>query len=269
MTILEMVLRTMEIYQQTYPEDAFIIVTDTEKVVGALSGRQIALQFQVGTPVHQMKGTVIEKAMRIGERVQEERPQNHVVATAIPIYEDGKMVGAIAAVVSNEKYDTLRFNATNLASMVEEMSAITDQVTQATQDVAKQVMDAAQICDTMLGNVDSINSIASFVQEIASQSQLLGLNAAIEAARAGEHGRGFAVVANYIRQMAEESKRSVKDIHEKLDRLRNLISEINAAMQQISADTEEHLASMEELKATFEHIVRTADELANLSKLGD
>lgn len=267
MTKLEMVIQTLDIFQKTYPEDAFIFVTDNEKVVGGISGQHITLQFPVGTPMEALQGTVIEKALRAGGRVQEERPANQVVATATPIYEGGKMVGAVVAVVSNKKYEALRSSASELAAMVEEMSATTDEVTQVSQNVSNRVTDTAEMSKIMSNDVEDIHSVASFVQQVASQSQLLGLNAAIEASRAGEHGLGFAVVADEMRKMAEQSKRSANDIHEKLERIRSFIHELNAAIHEILANTEEHLASMQELKETYEHIARTADDLANFSKL--
>jgi methyl-accepting chemotaxis protein len=71
----------------------------------------------------------------------------------------------------------------------------------------------------LAGETKAINQIVETINDIATQTNLLSLNASIEAARSGEAGRGFAVVANEIRVLADQSKEAANEI-------RNIIGSI-------------------------------------------
>ncbi|MCM3338888.1 methyl-accepting chemotaxis protein [Paenibacillus sp. MER TA 81-3] len=76
---------------------------------------------------------------------------------------------------------------------------------EATDHVATAITQLAR-------QTEGISKITRTISEIAEQTNLLSLNASIEAARAGEHGRGFAVVAQEVRNLAEESTASTKEV---------------------------------------------------------
>ena len=78
---------------------------------------------------------------------------------------------------------------------------------------------------SLIERTKQINIIVRSVNEIASRTNLLSLNASIEASRAGNAGRGFSVVASEIRKLAEKSKSSVGNIKELVDDIQKSVKE--------------------------------------------
>lgn len=101
--------------------------------------------------------------------------------------------------------------------------------------------------------VDEVKVMAEVISSISEQTNLLALNAAIEAARAGESGRGFAVVAEEVRKLAEESSQTVETI-------KNTISKIQAAFENLSDNSKDILNFMAN---------EVTDELNAYSKIGE
>ncbi|MEI0559291.1 methyl-accepting chemotaxis protein [Brachyspira intermedia] len=87
------------------------------------------------------------------------------------------------------------------------------------QDSEKSVQEAGEIIEATTNNIElvfeasnKITDITKIIENIAFQTNILALNAAVEAARAGDQGKGFAVVATEVRNLAQTSQSSVKDI---------------------------------------------------------
>lgn len=96
--------------------------------------------------------------------------------------------------------------------------------TEETKNMYHEVKEKTELALQESKAVNKINTLASTIQDIATQTSLLSLNASIEAARAGEAGKGFAVVASEISDLANESGDTVKEIM-------NIVGEVNEAVK--------------------------------------
>ncbi len=89
-----------------------------------------------------------------------------------------------------------------------------------------KIYDIEKLIMKIESDSHSVGRMVDGISHIASQTNLLSLNASIEAARAGEHGKGFTVVASEVRKLAEESDKVVEDVVKVID---TMISDINNA----------------------------------------
>ena len=108
----------------------------------------------------------------------------------------------------------------------------------------------------MLFRSANINKAVEIIKELATQTNLLSLNASIEAARAGEAGRGFAVVAEEIRNLSEESSGNAQEIEEIVIELIGNVEISVSKMNEVTNNVQKQQKCLDETREAFKHLNR-------------
>lgn len=206
---------------------------------------------------------------KISAGINEQHSQTLQISSAVE-----EMTHIIA---ENRNNATRAANAARTAERyAHEGGAVMKQTIQGISDVARAVAESTSMIERLNDSSKRVRAVVHIINDIAEQTNLLALNASIEAARAGEQGRGFAVVAEEVRNLAEKTVQSTRDITEMINLIRQDTQRAVQAIEkgskevqkerQLAEQAEEALANIigyiEEIHTIIESVAASSEELS-------
>lgn len=163
-------------------------------------------------------------------------------------------IASTMAAIKDNTHEMLATTQNSTANMNESIKVVNES-SQKISDINRQVQEFQD-------KVNKIGEIVDIVKKVASQSNLLALNASIEAARAGEAGKGFAVVAEQVRQLSSNTSESADNIVSYVKELKADIDVLAAAMDETTAKLSE---GNEKVEVSLEDIEKMNQQMVEIN----
>lgn len=161
---------------------------------------------------------------------------------------------------SSANIEDMMKNFMEITRSTESMSSKVGSIVEASETNTNALKKSVEQIQEVQAESGALLEMNKVISSVASQTNLLAMNAAIEAAHAGESGKGFAVVADEIRKLAETTSKQAKDSSESLRSIQDKIDEISTSSLAVEKSFEATINEIQNFETTMKGLSSTVSE---------
>jgi len=259
---LEAFLQVIPVINSMLPHIG-IGVVDTEKWLAYYPGTKINLGASAGRAIDPSEplAECIREKREIRQEVPEEFFGVSFTGLAWPICEGDKVIGAVAIQIQEQDEKALRSISDRIFQSLTQANERITTIHSGSEGLAEYTNKLLEQSNDAADAMKNTDDVITIIKKIASQTNILGLNASIEAARAGEHGRGFNIVAKEIRKLSNDTLESTEKISNMLTKMQSSINEIQSMVENVVEVGRKQALSTEEVSSFIDDIEEMSKKL--------